>query len=95
MAELREPHFTKEERLAIATGMMNSIKRGDYAGTGINEILVKLVKAVEKGVTSDQLIEGQKIEMEHTTDGIVAMSIAIEHLLEHRDYYTKLKSLGL
>lgn len=37
-----------------------------------------------------QLKMGAKIEMEHTNDSDVAMEIALDHLNEMPDYYTKL-----
>lgn len=37
-----------------------------------------------------QLKIGSKIEMEHTNDVNVAMEIALDHLNEMPDYYTKL-----
>ena len=42
-----------------------------------------------------QLRNGIKIELEHTKDENVAKEIAMDHLAEDPEYYTKLKSAGL
>ena len=42
-----------------------------------------------------QLMAGTAEEMEHTTDRKVAVRIALDHLAEDRDYYTKLRGAGL
>ena len=39
----------------------------------------------------DQLLEGIKVELEHTDDKQLAMEIAMDHLTEDSDYYKKLK----
>lgn len=44
-------------------------------------------------VDRDQLIAGIKVEMEHTIDPRIAMEIALDHLTEIDDYYTKLKTI--
>lgn len=60
---------------------------------------VKSVKNIAKkhGVSSsvinDQLKMGIKVEMEHTTDKEDAKNIALQHLAERPDYYTKLKKV--
>ena len=41
----------------------------------------------------DQLRMGIKIEAEHTTDKAEAKKIALQHLAERPDYYTKLKKV--
>lgn len=43
----------------------------------------------------EQLRMGIEIEMEHTPDPVVATEIAMDHLVEDHEYYTKLKSLRL
>jgi len=54
--------------------------------------------SVEKGLTedqvdSDQLIEGMKVEMEHTTNEDIAKKIALDHLAENPKYYDYLKEM--
>jgi hypothetical protein len=43
----------------------------------------------------DQLTQGIKVELEHTTNSEVAYKIALAHLAEDPDYYTKLSRVGL
>lgn len=38
-----------------------------------------------------QLKMGIKVEMEHTKDKVIARMIALDHLREYPDYYTRLK----
>jgi hypothetical protein len=40
-----------------------------------------------------QLKMGMKVEKEHTTDSKVAKKIALDHLAELPDYYTRLKKV--
>ena len=47
----------------------------------------------EKDVDPEQLKMGIKVEMEHTDDPKIAKIIALHHLAELPDYYTKLKKM--
>lgn len=64
---------------------------GDWFGAG------KYVEAVKAGNTPEiddaQLQKGIEVEMEHTTSPIFAKKIALDHLTEMADYYTKLESM--
>lgn len=42
-----------------------------------------------------QLAIGMRVEMEHTNHPVIAQRIAMDHLVEDRDYYTKLRSVHL
>ena len=42
---------------------------------------------------NSQLKKGIKVEHEHTKDSVVAKKIAMDHLFEDPDYYTKLKKV--
>lgn len=42
-----------------------------------------------------QLEIGTLVEHEHSSNGMIAKRIAIDHLVEHPDYYTKLVKAGL
>ncbi len=53
------------------------------------------IKAYGGSINPSELSKGIKEEMEHTTSKKVSKKIAKEHLLEHPDYYTKLKKAGL
>jgi hypothetical protein len=49
----------------------------------------------EKDVDPKELEMGCKVELEHTEDPEVAKAIALDHLAERPDYYSKLKAAGL
>ncbi len=48
---------------------------------------------VESDVDPVQLKMGIKVEMEHTTNPAVSKRIALDHLAEIPDYYTRLKKM--
>jgi hypothetical protein len=50
-------------------------------------------KITEKDVDQEQLKMGIKVEMEHTKDKEVAKQIALDHLAEIPDYYTRLAKM--
>lgn len=50
-------------------------------------------KITEKDVDKNELKMGMKIEMEHTTNKLVAKKIALDHLAEFPDYYTRLAKM--
>lgn len=53
-------------------------------------------KADGKKITNydlNQLIMGIKVELEHTSDKMTALEIAMDHLEEFPDYYTRLLKL--
>lgn len=47
----------------------------------------------EKDADPEQLKMGIKVEMEHTTNPLIAKRIALDHLAEIKDYYTRLKKM--
>lgn len=51
-------------------------------------------KGFEEGDADPKELEmGIKVEMEHTTNPLIAKRIAIDHLAEIKDYYTRLKKM--
>lgn len=50
---------------------------------------------VDLSQIEDQLNLGIKVEMEHTGSKEMAKSIAMDHLVETPNYYTKIKKAGL
>lgn len=56
----------------------------DWASIQFESLEGKLKKALEQGI---------KVEMEHTGDVAVAHEIAMDHLWEDPDYYTKLEKV--
>jgi len=70
----------------------------------VQESLNEYVKHLQGGkgddlnaedVDQDQLKIGVATEMEHTTDEEISQEIALDHLAEVPDYYTKLVQAGL
>jgi len=47
----------------------------------------------EEDVDPDELSMGIEIEKEHVDDNSVAKKIALDHLAEIKDYYTRLKKM--
>jgi hypothetical protein len=45
----------------------------------------------KKDVSKKELARGIAHELEHTDDPRIATEVALDHLAEHRDYYTKLE----
>jgi hypothetical protein len=68
-------------------------KGGAVSGMTIPEIAKKFDRTTAD--VFSQLQVGEAHEMEHTSDPKVARKIALDHLTEDLDYYTKLKKLGL
>lgn len=52
-------------------------------------------KISASAVNRAQLRRGIKVEREHTSDRCVAQCIALDHLAEHPDYYTRHRKAGL
>jgi len=50
-------------------------------------------KFTEEDADPKELAMGVKVEMEHTTDAEIAKRIALDHLEEIEDYYTRLKKM--
>jgi hypothetical protein len=65
---------------------LNSLHGG--VGDNIDDINV----AVEK-FGKEALIDGVKVELEHTDNFLIALEIAIDHLEEDKDYYIKLATI--
>ena len=52
-----------------------------------------LLKDVCSSASNQELKKGIKVEMEHTSKRSVAKEIALDHLGERLDYYTKLSKV--
>ena len=77
--------FTKQER-------KNLEKRAKkYSWEGI----LKGGEIPDSHFNKKQLKTGTKIELEHTDSRLLAKQIAKAHLLENKNYYIKLKRMGL
>ena len=62
---------------------------GSILGTGE----AKKKKITEKDVDKKELKLGTKVEMEHTKNKAIAKRIALDHLAELPDYYTRLMKM--
>lgn len=67
------------------------IEGGLSSGMSVEEIAKKHDRDVDD--IFDQLRKGIQVEMEHTSEMMVAMEIAMDHLTENPDYYDKLKKI--
>lgn len=67
------------------------IPGGLASGKTIDDIANKHSRTVEE--IEAELEKGAKVEMEHTNDPAVAREIAMDHLWEMPDYYTKLATI--
>lgn len=62
-----------------------------YMETPAMDKILKTVK--EKGISADEFLKGMSHELEHTDNPLEQAKIALDHLLEHPNYYTKLESI--
>jgi hypothetical protein len=83
------------DRLDIDTG-----DEGEGRGEGAleNPDIMKQGLSYDKGFTAEdadpeELSMGEKVEREHTDDPKLARKIALDHLAEIPDYYTRLKKM--
>ena len=56
----------------------------------LNEVITP---AKEEDVDAEELAKGIKVEMEHTDDPEEAKKIALQHLAELKDYYSRLEKI--
>jgi len=69
----------------------NQVKGGLADKLSVEDIAKK--HNVEVNHIKSQLKMGLKVEMEHTNDPKIALEIAMDHMVESPDYYTKLKEM--
>jgi hypothetical protein len=67
------------------------VKGGKADNMTVEQIAKK--HSVDVSKIEKQLAMGIKIEMEHTADKEIAREIAMDHLAEIPDYYTRLKNM--
>jgi hypothetical protein len=96
----RKKGYDKERSAKIAWGAVNNYRKGHKAlRKAYTQIRIALIipQIVKKGiqVDSDELYNGTMEELEHTDDWKMSMKIALDHLKENPEYYTKLKGAGL
>lgn len=76
-------HEVEAEAYKLATLYVSFLKGGRFNSMDIDE----------DDVDPDELEMGIEVELEHTPDEEVAKRIALDHLAEMPDYYTKLKEM--
>ena len=69
----------------------NELSGGMADGKSIQDIADKHKVSVDK--IKSELAIGKKVEMEHTTDSSKATEVAMDHLWEIPDYYTRLDKM--
>jgi hypothetical protein len=69
----------------------SKIPGGLSQGMSLSDIAKK--HKVSLGDLTDEFKKGYKVEREHTTDTDIAKEIAMDHLFEDPNYYTKLKKI--
>jgi len=66
---------------------------GKYVGSFLVQGLANKKGVGLKDVDAKELAMGIDVEMEHTNDKKIAEKIALDHLAEIKDYYTRLKKM--
>jgi len=98
-AEARKRGYSEERAAKIAWGAVNNYRSGKKSMSAQDKVRCALACAAEirKGlqVDSEELYDGTLHEFEHTDDWRGAMKIALDHLKENPQYYTKLRAAGL
>lgn len=67
------------------------IKGGLSSGMSLEDLAKKHSVSIDD--LKSQLEMGMEVEMEHTSDEDMAREIAMDHLAEDPEYYTKLKDI--
>jgi hypothetical protein len=75
----------------IATVLESKITGGKAEGLSLNDIAKR--HKVDISVLKKEFLMGKEVEMEHTDDVQIAQQIALDHLYEMPDYYSKLKKM--
>ena len=75
-----EVEEVEEVVYTLATAMVEFLHNGKAFESGLTE----------DNIDSDELELGIEIEMEHTTNEMIAKRIAMDHLSEFPDYYSRL-----
>ena len=86
--KLLDEGYPHKQAIAIALNMAGRSKyRQDLIAGGLGD------KLTAADVDPEQLRMGIQVEMEHTSDPKIAEEIALDHLAEDPNYYTKLKKM--
>lgn len=71
--------------------LLEQVFKGIAQGKSLKDIADKHKVSMEE--IQKQLDKGTKVEMEHTKDKELAKKIAMDHLFEIPDYYSKLNKI--
>lgn len=86
-----------EEHVYMILGKMLKKKNEDKVAGGKADKATPESVAKKHGVSVDKINKeiqmGIKVELEHTDDKKLAKEIALDHMMEMPDYYTKLKKM--
>jgi len=75
----------------IQKSQQNELKGGEADNKSVKDIAESHNVTVDK--IKEQLRMGIKVEMEHTNDPKIALEIAMDHMTESPEYYTKLADM--
>ncbi len=78
-----EVEEVEKQAYALATSMVDFLYGGLAFESG----------TTEDDVDPDELLMGIEVEMEHTNNELIAKKIAMDHLTEIDDYYTRLEEI--
>ena len=87
--------YTDSLKILRNKGILTEIDIYGIAGNPDEEKEMKSMSVKNYNMDPDQLKRGIEVEMEHTDDQAVAEKIAMDHLKEDPEYYSKLDSVGL
>lgn len=80
-----------EDKVLTKPKSPNQIKGGLADKMSVEDIAKK--HGVEVSHIKSQIKMGLRVELEHTNDPRKALEIAMDHMVESPDYYTKLKEM--
>lgn len=90
--DFREEFLKKfGDKKNIQKSQQNELKGGEADNKSVKDIAESHNVTVDK--IKEQLRMGIKVEMEHTNDPKIALEIAMDHMTESPEYYTKLADM--
>jgi hypothetical protein len=83
--------MTNDPRITLAAGIFGVVFGAmSYAFSTRNRIPKQMPLPDVRKIDPEQLQMGMQIELEHTRNPRVARTIALQHLAEVKDYYSRL-----
>jgi hypothetical protein len=90
---MRKPNFTTPDRELPVESVGKELDQPPLEVKTPTPSAIAKKHDVDPSMIQQQLKMGVKVEMEHTPDKYTAMEIALDHLAEMPDYYSKLSDL--